>query len=340
MIGVHQQPAPIPEPEGEPVNRTSSTAIWVARIATVVAAVALPVGMLSIWVAKDPAVKAAAITYLDRATATALNSSDQLGTIVRGLDLSCLGVDSQGLGGIADLISAFLGGKSALGNEVMSQIRPLIDASIHSAITNAVDGPLFEQAWVAANTEAHREVQAVLEDAAIQASPGQKIVIPLNRVVASFTKLLGCKNLIPASMAAGITPSFTLVNSDDLIGARNGYQVLEALRILAPIVFLIALAVALGLGRPWQLVAIRLSVGFVVAMAALFGALAFIKNSITSHGVENDVFDAVWGALTHGLVVSMIVIAVLSAAAGAGAWFLTYRGASDPDQQFSQPPLR
>lgn len=320
----------------------SPTRTLIARIATAIAIVALPVGMLSVWItsyvgdttryvdtvrplATDPVIKAAAVDYLDRATTRALDSSTQLAGVVRGLDLSCLGVSSQELGGITDLINQFLGGSSPLGGELMTTVRPLIDQAVRRAITAAVDGPLFAQAWVAANAAAHSEVVAILQGR--PSSAGDAVRIPLSQVVGDFTQLLGCKNVISPQVAAGITPSFTLVKAQDLRGARTGYQVLDALGFWVPIVFLVALVVALVCGSSWRRSVLVLGVGFVVGAAVVEGVLLAIKQAITSTGVDRNVLDAVWGALTHGLQIATLVVASISAVAAAGAWWSERRHA-------------
>lgn len=311
---------------------TAPARTLVVRFATALAAVALPLGLLSGWVsayvgdtdryvetvrplAHDEAVKAAAIDYLDRAAATALDSGDQIGTFVRGLDLSCLGVDAQALGGFADLVNGFIGPGTPLGDQVRQQVRPLIDDAVHRAVVRAVEQPTFESAWVAANREAHQQVLAALEGRERTAGP-DRILIPLTEVSRSFTEGLGCEGLIPADLA----PSFTLVTVSDVEGLGTGYRVLDALGFSMPLVFALGLVVALVLATDRRRVLVGLAAGVLAGLAVVALVLLLVKGAISSEEVSSEVLDAVWGALTHGLTWAMVGLAAVAAASLGVLW--------------------
>lgn len=310
-----------------------------SRIATALAVVALPLGMLSIWLAAyvgdteryvatvgpladDPAVKRAAVDYLERETLAVLSPGDQLGSTLRTLDLSCIGVDAGLLGGIADLASAFLEG-TPLGGSIREQIEPQLRATVRQAITQAVESPTFAAVWVDANRQAHREVLAALEDKPSPGSGADEILIPLTRISQMVTGLLPCPNLITPATVEQIRSSLTLVNTEDLRAAHPGYQVLQTLRWVLPVLFVLGVAAGLLLAGSWRRRLWQLGLGFVIGMGALELALVLIKRTITSAGVDEEILGAVWRALTESLHLTALAVAVVSAVVGAAAWFLT-----------------
>lgn len=308
-----------------------------SRIAAAVAVVALPLGMLSIWIAayvgdteryvatvaplaQEPEVKAAVVAVLERETLQVLNSSEQLGATLRTLDLSCIGVDSSLLGGFADLANAFLGG-TALGNTIRDQIEPQIAATVRRGITEAVASGTFERAWVAANRQAHRSVLAALEDRPAPANPTDQVLLPLTEVSAMVSGFIACPNLITPETARQIQSYLTLVDTDGLRAAHPAYQALQALRWVLPVLFVLGLLGALLTSVDRRRTGWQLGVGFVLGMGLLQLALVATKRSISSRGIDEEIFDAVWGALVHSLEVSMIVVAVVSAIGAVGLWF-------------------
>jgi hypothetical protein len=302
------------------------------QVAMALAMITLPFAMLSTWVAafisdtdryvetvtplaSDPVVKKAAVKYIERETLNVLGSSDKFPDVLRSMDLSCLGVDSQLLGGFADLISGFLG------DQFISQIQPLIEPGIHAAIVQAVDSPAFESIWVGANRTAHEQVLAALEDRPSSAqAKSDAILLPLNQVVNLFTGNLKCQTLIPQDAVKQIAPSFTLVDADDLKGARTGYEVLDTPGYWLIVAFVVFLAVAIATGRPRRRVIMQLGIGFVLAMALLDVVMAFTKSKITSSGADKDVFDAIWNAITKDLSNASAGVLIASAVAALWAW--------------------
>lgn len=326
---------------------------WVGRIAAAVAVVALPLGMLSIWIgayvgdtdryvrtvaplADDPAVKKAAVDYLERETMAVLSSGDQLGSTLRTLDLSCIGVDAGLLAGIADLANAFLEG-TPLGNTIREQVDPQIRATVRRAISQAVESDTFAQVWVDANRQAHREVLAALEDRPAPAGGSDAILIPLTRISQMITGLVPCPDLVTDETVEQIRSSLTLVDANELRDAHTGYQVLKALRWLLPVLFVLGVLGAVLASGSRRRTGWQLALGFLVGMGALQLALVAIKAAITSQGIDQEIFDAIWGALTHSLHVSMLVVAVLSAVGGGVAWFA--EAGRSRSNQAVPPPL-
>lgn len=310
---------------------------WVCRIATALAIVALPLGMLSVWIgayvgdtdryvrtvaplAADPEVKKATVDFLERETMAVLLSGDEFGDTLRTLDLSCIGVDAAFLGGVADLANAFLTG-TALGNVIREQIEPQVRLTVHEAITQAVESDTFAQAWVAANRQAHREVLAALEDVAAPDSPAEEVLLPLAEVSAMISGFIACPNLITPETLAQIRSSLALVDADELRGAHTGYQVLKALRWVLPVLFVLGLLVAVLSSGSRRRTGWQLALGFLLGMGVLQLGLIGIKATITAQGVDQDIFDAIWGSLTRALTVSMVVIAVTSAVVAGVLWF-------------------
>lgn len=311
------------------------------QVAMAVAMITLPLAMMSSWVvafvgdddryvstvaplATDPVVKKAAVTYIERETFSVLENSDEFPALLKSLDLSCLGIDSSALGGFADLINSFLG------PQLMTQIEPLIRPGIHAAVVQAVASPAFAQVWVTANRTAHGQVVAALDGRDPQ--PGtdvDAILIPLQQAVQLFTGDLPCKNLIPADALGQIAPALTLVDADDLSGAHAAYEVLHGVGYWLVPVFVLALALAVATARPRRRAIWQLGAGFLAGLGLLEAVLALAKSRISASGADNDVFDAIWGAITHDLQIAVLVVAVASALALAGGLLAGRRSGAD-----------
>lgn len=309
-----------------------------SRIAAVVAVVALPLAMGSVWLsayiadtdryvatvtplAQDPEVKAAAVAILERETLEVLNSRENLGSTLRTLDLSCIGVDSGLIAGFADLASAFLNG-TALGNSIREQIEPRITAAVRQAITEAVESETFEKAWVSANRQAHQQVLAALENRPAPPSTSDQVLLPLTEVSALVSRVVPCPNLITQETVEEIRSTLTLVNADDLRGGHAAYQVLQALRWVFLGLFVVGLVTSIGVSRSRLRTGWLLAGGFVLGMGALKLLLVGTKSAITSPDIDGAILDAVWSALTHSLNIAMLLVAVIAGLAAVGLWFV------------------
>ena len=125
-------------------------------------------------------------------------------------------------------------------------------------------------------------------------------------------------------LAAAIPPSVdgrvVLLQSDALVKAREGIDLLERLTIVLPILALLCLAGHVALSRPRRRGLLRVGLGLIVTALLLIAAVGIgrsmyldaINSSVLPRDAAADIFDALIGLLRTGIRV-VVVVAVLVA---------------------------
>lgn len=293
-----------------------------AAIAGVIAAVLLPLALLSSWVAgvvtdsdryvatvaplaTDPAVVDAVISRLDNETEALVDSA------VASL-------------GATELLERF--GFSTLTEAARAQL----DGVVLQVVTALVRSPEFATAWEAANRSAHEQLVAVLEgneDAVLDNSG--RVSIELGTVVNTITAELRDKGLVPDGVLPELDASFALVESEKLSSAQEIYWVLDLLGFWLPVLWLLALTTALLLTGRRVLIVRRLATAAVGAMALLLLALAAARRQVVGALPDESVSGAVWDVLVQRLEVTIWVVGAVAALVAVGAHWLCGRSTKE-----------
>ncbi len=284
----------------------------VASLCGLLAAVLLPVSLLSVWVhsvvsdtdkyvetvtplADDDVVKAAAVNELER---EALQLAATTGT-------------------------------------------PLpagTDELVHLVVQQVVNGPTFRAAWVQANRTAHQQLVAVLEDrnSAVLDSQG-RVTLDLNPVFQNIALNLASRGLaVPAPTA--IDASFAVMDADQLAKARRAYDALDTLGFWLPLVWAALVALAVLLAHRRLAATAKLAVASLVTLGVLALALLFAREALTEDLPQRDVAMAVWDvvvtSLWRAIEICAVALAVVAVAAAVLAGVLGRRATpsgTDPD---------
>jgi hypothetical protein len=303
-------------------------------IATVLAAVLLPLGLVSSWVAgvvtdttryvdtvgplaSDPVVQQAAIRRLDAEALRLIDFKAQRSGLEQLLQQR----------GLAPLVER---GALALADAARVEIEKVV----HDVVVSVVTGPQFADAWRAANRSAHEQLVAVLEgDDGLVDSKG-RVTVELGTVLNTVVAILETNGLVAADRIPDVRTSFALMKADDLSRARLAYRILGAIGFWLPLVWLLAIVLALVLApvrrRAWW----RVAVSSVLATVVLGLGMVVARNAITGGVPDAAVLRAVWDTLVTDLrtamrtvlVVGLVVLAVLWLT-GSSSWAVALRSA-------------
>jgi tetrahydromethanopterin S-methyltransferase subunit D len=287
----------------------------VAALTGLVAALLLPVSLLSVWVhdvvsdtdtyvetvtplADDEVVKAAAVTELQR------EAMQLFGTTGAGL--------------------------------------PAVQQLVRAAVERVVESPAFRTAWIQANRVAHDQVVAVLEGKG-QANLDDRglVTIDLEPVFHAVAQNLADAGVPGADRIASLHASIAVMDADQLARARRAYRVLDALGLWLPVAWAVLVALTLVLARRRLAATAKLAVASLLALGLFALALVAARYSVTKDLPQRDVARAVWdvvaASLWRQLEVAAIVLAIVAGVAAVLA-ALAGRGGtpSDPPDRVQQ----
>ncbi len=285
----------------------------VAALTGLLAALLLPVSLLSVWVhgvvsdtdkyvetvsplADDDVVKAAAVEELER---EALQLAATTGT----------------------------------------PLLPGTDQLVHLVVQRVVDSPTFRTAWEQANRSAHEQLIAVLEDRSDARLDDQgRVSIQLATVFGAIAQTLADQGLVDADRAADIDASFAVMDADQLAKARRAYDTLDALGFWLPLFWAALVLLTLFLAQRRLATTAKLAAASLLTLGLLALVLLFARDALTEDLPQRDVALAVWdvvlASLWRAIEVTAIALLVVAVAAAVPAGVLKRRAAppgTDPD---------
>jgi len=211
---------------------------------------------------------------------------------------------------------------SALSTPLANGVRNFIE----QAVGRLVRSNEFQQAWVAANREAHAQMVAVLTGKGgdtIQVS-GNTVSVNLAAVIDAVKTRLEEAGFALADRIPSVNAEFTIMQSADITKAQTGFRVLSALARTLPILALLLLAAAVMVA-PSRRKAVVIG-GIVVAVSmVLLGALlnAFrivYLDAVPADQLPQDAAGAIYDQLVGFIRLNLRAVLVLFLAVAAVAW--------------------
>jgi hypothetical protein len=205
---------------------------------------------------------------------------------------------------------------------------PALAGALQQAIRGRLDAFVasdnFQRLWDEANRRAHARVVALLTtgESGRLLLDGNTVYLDLGAIVDRVRQALQERGL--DRLAAAIPPSVdgrvTLLQSEGLVKAREGVDLIESLTIVLPILALLCLAGHVALSRPRRRGLLRVGLGLIVTSLILVAAaglgrsayLDAIDQNVLPREAAADIFDALIGLLRTGIRV-IVVVAVLVA---------------------------
>jgi hypothetical protein len=317
----------------EPVTDTGPTVErhgwWrplVATVALVLVGLLAPLAVVATWAhdqISDTDRYVQSITPLASNPAVQKAIADRVTTeLFDRLDVKAVtqdAIDALSARGLPPRASASL---SALATPLANGIRDFVNKQVLRFLKT----PEFEQAWVAANREAHKQMVAVLtgETGGTIEVKGDSVNVNLAAVINAVKTRLEDAGFALASKIPTVNAQFTIFQSADLAKAQSGFHALSALARALPILALILLGVAVMVGRSRRrnLVAGALVVAFsMIVLGALLNAtrLAYL-DAVPAEVLPTDAAAAVYDTLVHFIRLNLRALLVLFLAIAAVAW--------------------
>jgi hypothetical protein len=200
-----------------------------------------------------------------------------------------------------------------------------IQGFIENAVARLVESEVFQEAWVAANREAHTALVAVLtgkEGGAVEVT-GSTVSVNLSAVIEAVKTRLEESGFALASRIPEIDAQFPIMESADIANAQTGFRVLSALARTLPILalLLLAAAVLLAPARRTALVigALVVAASMVLLGATLNGFRIVYLDSIPPEASQ-DAAAAIYDQLVGFIRLNLRAVLVLFLALAAVAW--------------------
>jgi hypothetical protein len=207
-------------------------------------------------------------------------------------------------------------------------LAPVFAGALQQAIRNRLDqfvaSDNFQRLWDEANRRAHGRVVALLTtgESGRLLLDGDTVYLDLGAIVDRVRQGLQERGL--DRLAAAIPPTvdgrITLLQSEGLVKAREGVDLIERLTIVLPILALLCLAAHVFWSRPRRRGLLRVGLGLIVTSLILVAAagigrsayLDAINQDVLPRQAAADIFDALIELLRTGVRV-IVVVAVLVA---------------------------
>jgi hypothetical protein len=205
---------------------------------------------------------------------------------------------------------------------------PALSAALQQAIRARLDSFVasenFQRLWEEANRRAHTRIVALLTtgQSGRLLLDGDTVYLDLGAVVDRVRQALQERGLdrLAAAIPASVDGRVTLVQSEGLVKARKGVDLIERLTVVLPILALLCLGGYVFLSRPRRRGLLRVGLGLIVTALILIAAaglgrsayLDAIDQDVLPREAAADIFDALIGLLRTGVRV-IVVVAVLVA---------------------------
>jgi hypothetical protein len=299
---------------------------WVAGVLIACAALLAPLSIVAAWahdqvadtdryvesvtpLGSDPAVQNAII---DRITTEIFTRIDVEGVTEEA-------VDALAAQGLSTRVSDSL---KALATPIAGGIRNFITEQV----TRIIKSPEFEQAWVAANREAHTQMVAVLtgEGTSTVDVTGNTVSLNLAVIIKTVKAQLVKAGFELAARIPEVNAQFTIFESEDLTKAQTGFRFLEKLARVLPVVglLLIGAGVYVARSRRRALMAAGLAVaGSMLLLGATLNAFRPIYlDAIPADQLPHDAAAAIYDTLVQFIRLNLRALAVVALAVAGGAW--------------------
>jgi len=155
-----------------------------------------------------------------------------------------------------------------------------IHSFVHDRIEAIVQSETFENAWVAANREAHSQMVVALTgeggDGTVSVE-GETVQVNLAALISTVKSELLDSGFNVASRIPEVNATFTIFESEDLTKAQNGFRLLEKLSTALPLVCLVIAGIAIAVARNRRLAVIGVGLSVAFGMIALGLALTIAR---------------------------------------------------------------
>ena len=220
---------------------------------------------------------------------------------------------------------------------------------VREQVTRLVESQAFEDAWIAANRQAHEQLVVVLtgEGTGDVDVSGGTVSVNLAALIDTVKQTLVDRGFNLVARLPTINASFVIFESDDLTRAQGAFDLLDKMSTILPILTLILLAVAVAVARNRRRTVIAGFLCIAFGMILLGLALAVFR-SVYLDAIPTDqiptsaaaaVYDTLVGLIRmniRGILFVALIVAFVAWVSGPTA---TASPPTPPTTPSSPPPL-
>jgi hypothetical protein len=206
-------------------------------------------------------------------------------------------------------------------------IRSFVSARIHQLVESAA----FEEAWIAANREAHSQLVMALtgEGDTVTVDRGE-VTVGLASIIDAVREQLVAAGFAIADRIPDVDATFTILRSDDLGTVQKVLGVLDDLSRWLPVIGLGLLAVAVMIARDRRRTVLAAGMAVAASMLLLGGVLNVIRPfylDALPASSSTAAAGAVYDQLVSFIRLALRGVLVLAVAIAIGAWLSATQGA-------------
>ena len=223
---------------------------------------------------------------------------------------------SKGLSRIGVLLKSF-------GPSIASAVAGFIHGQVHKLVTS----DRFAHTWIRVNTVAHQELVKALSGrggSAISVSNG-RVVVDLAPFIAVVKQALAARGFTLVNSIPTIHPTLTLFSARYLVKAQTAYRLINAFKIVLPLLVLFLIAAGVYLARGHRRALVGAGLGFAASMLVLGAGLLIFRgiylNSVPSGALPSDAAAALFDTLVRFIREALRTLLVLGLVVAIGAYF-------------------
>jgi hypothetical protein len=225
--------------------------------------------------------------------------------------------------------------RGSLPPQLASQLQALagpiangIQSFVRTQVARVVQSQAFQDAWVQANRLAHQELVAALtgEGGGAVTVQDDTVSINLAAFIQTVKQQLVAQGFSLAARIPQVDVSFTVFQSQDIVRARNAFNLLNTLGVWLPVIALILLAIGVYVAKDHRRALIGAGLGVAIGMLVLALTLAIFRSlyldAIPTQVLPHDAAAVLYDTIVRFLRAGLRTILVLGLVVAAGA-FLT-----------------
>lgn len=201
-----------------------------------------------------------------------------------------------------------------------------IETFVRNQVTAFIRSDTFQQAWVAANRQAHGQMVAVLtgEGSETVSVQGGRVSVNLAAVIATVKTQLIARGFTLAERIPAVNAQFTLFDSPDLAKARSAFALLSTVALVLPVLTLLLLGAAVFVARDRRRALIGGALAVAGGMLLLGVSLNVVRpiylNHVPPEILSTEAAAAIFDALVHYLRLGLRIVLVVALVVVLVAW--------------------
>ncbi|WP_127472584.1 hypothetical protein [Microbacterium sulfonylureivorans] len=323
-----------PAPRSRPAGGRWRTAV--SAICIVVAAILVPVSIVSAWarvqLVEEDAFVATLAPLVDDPAVQALVIDETMDAVTAQVDFHEL--TSSLFGGLADI-----DGMPPRAAQVLQMLEaPAADGLenlVHQAVTRVVESDAFSDVWATATRAAHRALTtaATSDGGGLVVRTDDGVGIQLGAIVETVKQRLTDRGVSAAQLIPAIDHVVIIGTGENLALIRTGYALATTLGWWLPVITLVLFGLGIAIARRRSVAVLGTGLGIAIGAGALAATLSIGNTAMqivaTDLALSPSAIEVIYGQLVAAMAQTAIVLSLLGVFVAVLGWAM---GGSSPAQ--------